>query len=219
MSDKVTDQLAAVIVNYKTFDWTRRAVWSLHGHYPDIKLYVVDNYSQDGSVEALQELEKSIPSLELQINYKNLHHGPAMDQVARLLNTEFFLTFDSDAMLYRPGLLEAMFSEVEPETYAIGHQIYLDERGFKTEKEKGTPYIHPFCALFRTDMYRQLPPFEKHGSPCLTNEKQALKEGRQLKPFPVKAYVYHQWKGTVDKTGHKLGLKSKWDLILHKFGI
>ena len=218
MTGAITDDITAIIVNYKTFDLTRQAIWSLHGHYPSLSIVVVDNNSRDGSAEKLQELEQAIAPMELQLNDQNLHHGPGMDQVARLVGTTFFLTFDSDALLYRPGLLEAMKAEITPETYAIGHQIFLDKKGFKTKPDKGIPYVHPFCALFRAAAYKDLPPFAKHGSPCLENEKQALADGRQLQHFPVKKYVYHMWEGTAGKTGHKLGLKSKVDRIIHKLG-
>jgi len=216
-----SDQITAIIVNYKTYELTRQAIWSLSGHYPELPVVVVDNNSEDGSAEALQSLASSIPGVQVNLNEKNKHHGPAMEQIARtVVNTPYFLTFDSDALLYKPGLLEAMLAAMEEETYAMGHQIWLNEKGFKTgEAGKGFPYVHPFCALFRTAVYRSLPPFEKHGSPCLTNERAAFTAGWKLSHFPAKSYVFHRWRGTVEKTGHLLGLRSKWEFITHKLGI
>lgn len=211
--------LTAIVVNYCTYDLTRMAVWSLHGHYPDLPIRVVDNGSPDSSGDQLQKLADALSQVEIIHNNDNQHHGPAMDQLARQVETPYFLTFDSDAILYRPGLLEKLLEALGDGHYAVGHQMLMDRYGFKTTGLDGIPYVHPFCAIFHTATYRNLPPFEKHGAPCLRNEWAAQEKGWLLGAFPVKAYVYHPWQGTVNRTGHQLGWRSKWNQIMRKIGL
>ena len=153
-------------------------------------------------------------------NDKNIHHGPALDQGIRKATTPWILTFDSDAILFKKGLLEAMESYIDINTYAIGHELQMNKYGFKDGNRASLiKYIHPFCALFNKDKYFQLTPFQKHGSPCLQNEMDASSNGWNLKNFPVKEYVYHIWEGTAGKYGYKLGWKSRWNFIKNKLGI
>jgi GT2 family glycosyltransferase len=211
--------ITAIIVNYCTYELTRMAVWSLHGHYPGLPIHVVDNGSPDGSGNDLRQLADSLPPVQLTQNAKNLHHGPGMDQIARTVDTPYFLTFDSDAILYRPGLLEQLTDALADNHYAIGHQMLLDNRGFNTTDPSGIKYIHPFCALFRTEAYQTLPPFEKHGVPCFKNECEAQQKGWEVMAFPVQDYVYHPWQGTASHTGHNLGWRNRWRQLLHDLGI
>ena len=215
MLSMIQPAVTALVVNYCTYDLTRMAVWSLHGHYPELPIHIVDNGSPDGSGAYLRQLADSLPPVSLTQNSGNRHHGPAMDQMARQVNTPYFLTFDSDAILYRPGIVEMLYQALDKHQYAAGHQMLMDQAGFKTTDPDGIPYVHPFCALFRTDAYQALPPFEKHGSPCLRNEWTAQKAGWQLEACPVKAYVYHPWQGTVSQTGHQLGWRSKLRQLRH----
>lgn len=219
MLSMALSDITAIIVNYCTYDLTRMALWSLYGHYPGLSIRIIDNGSTDGSGGRLENLVRGFHRVEVIRNDRNEHHGPAMHQLAKEVTTDYFLTFDSDAILYRPGLLEEFLNIMRSQkVYAVGHQMLMDPYGFKTTQPTGIPYVHPFCALFHTATYQQLPPFEKHGAPCLRNERAAQEQGWPLEAFPVKAYVYHPWQGTVSRTGHQLGWRSKWNQLLHKLG-
>ncbi len=65
-----------------------------------------------------------------------------------------------------------------------------------------TPYVHPHCALVHRETYRSLPPFEKHVSPCLANERAALARGLALADVPVGEHVLHLGERTVRQYGH-----------------
>ncbi len=211
--------ITAIIVNYCTYDLTRMAVWSLHGHYPELKIWIVDNASPDDSGDKLEALAQELDRVEVVINSRNVHHGPAMDQLARAVETPYFLTFDSDAILYRPGLLEKMLDSITSDTYAVGHLMLLNQNGFNTTDNTGIAYAHPFCSLFHTETYRKFTPFQKDGSPCFHNQRAAQEKGWVIKGFPVQSYVFHFWKGTVDHIGgHRLGWRSKLNQLLHRLG-
>ncbi len=217
MSSINSISLTAVIVHYKTYDLTKKAIWSLHSLYEKLDIVVIDNFSNDGSYEKLGMLRKEIPNLNLMLSDKNLHHGPGLDKAIKNIQSNWILTFDSDCIAFRKNFIEEMISEIEDKTYAVGEMIFLDSNGFMSDdQENSFKYIHPYCALFNREKYLQLPAFEKHGSPCLNNEIEAAKKGFILKHFPAYEYVFHQWRGTAGKYGYKLGIKSKMQFIKWK---
>ncbi len=210
--------ITAIIVHYKTYDLTKKAIWSLHSLYENLEIIVLDNFSDDGSNEKLLKLTDEIPKLKLVSSSRNIHHGPGMDKlINENVNSEWFLTFDSDCIAFRKNFIELMIEQIGENTYGVGEKLYLDSDGFMSvDKTNSYEYIHPYCALFNKKKYLQLPPFEKHGSPCLTNEIEASKKGYALKDFPACDYVYHQWRGTAGTHGYKLGIKSKMQFVKWK---
>ncbi len=204
-------EIHAIVVNYSTVDLTRRAVWSLRSVYPDLHITIVDNGSPDGSADAL--------SLEFGADQRvtvagisvNLHHGPAMDHGIRRTEAPWVLLFDSDCIAYRRGFLEGMLNSAERHgAYLVGSVVYVDRHGFNVAAADrgGTKYVHPHCALVNRATYLTLPPFDKHGAPCLTNVLGAAERSLVLVDFPVSDYVYHMGRGTVERHGYGLGARS-----------
>lgn len=210
MSDSVSKNLpvTAVIVHFRTFELTRMAIWSLKTNYPDMKLIVVENHSGDGSLEMLNDLAGTLKNVSVLPMNKHVHHGPGMDAAINECVDKWILVCDSDCIVYRPHVVEAMLSKVSDKTYMIGKMHLLDTNGFFANKKTFpiVKYIHPHFALVRKEFYSMFQPFEKHGSPCLTNEIQAQRDGFELVDFPVNEYVYHIERGTVAKFGYGLGL-------------
>ncbi len=219
---KAEDQITAVIVNYKTPDLTRMALWSLRCMYPGLEIIVVDNAPGKDQAEKLNREAKEAGKTKVITNESNLHHGPGMDQAIRQMSSGFALLFDSDCIAFRKGFLEKMVDQLTDGSYASGALTYVDKFGYKAEPEsKGAiAYIHPSCALLHVDQYKKLPPFEKHGAPCLGNMKAAGEQNFTLKSFPVSAYVYHIGRGTVDATGgYHLGKSGILNKIRRKTGL
>ncbi len=211
-------QVQAVIVNYGTPDLTRRAVWSLLSLYPDLGILVIDNASPDDSVALLSEEFQRSRAVRLLVNESNVHHGPAMDAGLRALEHDWILLFDSDAMAYRRGLVEGMMDTARiHSSYMVGELCFVNESGFNVDSQKaGYPYVHPKCALVRRSAYLNLPPFERHGAPCLANQKAANAAGLALTHFPVDDYVFHHGRGTVDAHGYGLGWRSRAAFALRR---
>jgi hypothetical protein len=136
----------------------------------------------------------------------NLHHGPGLDLALRRVTTPWVLTFDSDCIAYRGGFLQGMWSaaEADPSAYMIGQLHRVDDDGFDAPAGAHA-YVHPKCALVRREAYLVLPPFERHGAPCVANERAAVAEGLSLVDFPVRDYVLHLGEGTVRRHGYGLG--------------
>jgi hypothetical protein len=199
----------AAIVNYGTPDLTRAAVWSLRSLYQSLPIVVVDNASPDDSRAELAHLAKEAGGVTLMTPATNLHHGPGLDHALHRVVTPWVLTFDSDCVAYRAGFLEGMhvLADSDPASYMVGQMHHVDEAGFDTAD--GHPYIHPKCALVRREAYLLLPPFERHGAPCLANERAAAAQGLALMDFPVREFVLHLGEGTVKRFGYGLGATSK----------
>ena len=215
--------VTAVIINFNTRDLTRRAILSLHRYYSGLPLLIIDNGSRREDAEALGELNhRSASPTTLLLNRRNVHHGPAMDQAIRRIGSPYALFLDSDCEITRPGFIEAMAGLLEerPENYAVGHRIYMNKRGFDVPGPGGAfEYIRPYCMMIKRQLYLELPPFRRHGAPCLENMRTATGRGYALIDFPVGAYVNHEGRGTAGKFGYRLGFRGRINHLLNWVGL
>lgn len=212
----------AVIINFRTPDLTARAVRSLRAFYPDLPLLLIDNGSGDGSDRVLASLQAGAAAVtDLLLLDTNIHHGPAMDQALRQLQAPWILFLDSDIEIHSPGLIEGMMSAAagDQNAYAVGKRIWMNRRGFDQPEGAGVPYVRPICMLLRRELYPPLPPFRKHGAPCLANMKAAHKRGLHLVHFPVEDYLTHAGRGTASRHGYRLGLRGKINHLLNSLGL
>lgn len=223
MSDDLP--VTVVIINYRTPDLLEKAVASLRRYYPDIHALLIDNGSHDGkSVAVMNEWKSRHPaSTEFLLNPTNLHHGPAIDQAMRHAVSPLLLFLDSDCEIIKGGFIEMMIEAVlaSPLHYAIGKRIWMDRRGF--DLPEGTPgaipYVRPICMLLRREIYLELPGAERHGTPCLSNFREALRQGYHLLHFPIENFVYHKGRGTAERFGYGLGWRGWLNYALHKLKI
>lgn len=226
MNEAVTKKqlpVTMVIVNFNTPDLTQRAVTSFRHFYPDINLILIDNGSSDNSIATLHHVQQQHPDKTEVIRHaRNLHHGPAMDAGVRNAATPHVMFLDSDCEVQTGGFVETMLASLasDPANYAAGKKIFMNHSGFDTDDEKnGIPYIRPFCMMLKRDMYFLLPPFRRHGSPCLANMRTAMQRGYRLIDYPVEQFVKHEGRGTAGAFGYHLGLKGKLNYLLNKMGI
>jgi hypothetical protein len=219
----MSPNITTVIINYMTPDLTRRAVMSFRHWYPDHDLLLIDNGSSEVGRRDLKELCSSAPArTRIIFNMKNIHHGPAMDQAARYLDSELILFLDSDVEVRRAGFIEEMSSLLHghPQNYAVGKKIIMNDRGFDLpEGTDGYAYVRPICLLLKRDLYLTLPPFQRHGAPCLQNMQHAVEKGLALLDFPISKYVHHAGRGTASRHGYRLGWRGKLNQLLHRLGL
>jgi hypothetical protein len=213
--------VTAVIINFQTPDLTHRAVTSFRHFYPSIPLLIIDNGSAHQSRDLLHQLDPDGPT-ELLLNPTNLHHGPAMDQALHRITTEFTLFLDSDCEVIGGGFVERMSAALlhDDRNYVAGKRIFMNARGFDVDKSAGAyPYIRPICMMVKRALYLQLPPFEKHGAPCLANMIAATERGLELVHIPIDEYVRHDGRGTAARFGYQLGLKGRLNHLLNRLGL
>jgi len=216
--------VTAVIINYKTPDLVRRVVASFRQHYPSLPLLLIDNGSHDESEKVLQAFHDQQPqTTRLLLNANNLHHGPAMDQALREIATPFVLFLDSDCHVINGGFVEQMLNKLQEQDsfYSVGKRISMDTRGFDVSEGMSNAilYIRPLCMMLKRDMYLTLPPFERHGTPCLRNMRSAAERSLGLLDFPVEQFVEHEGRGTAGRFGYQLGWRGKLNYLLHKIGL
>ncbi len=218
-----TPSVTAVIINYQTPDLAERAVASLRRWYPELPLLLVDNGSADDSPSILRTLVDSSPALTTLLrNSRNVHHGPAMDQALRHLHTDEVFFLDSDCEIIRRGILERLREALHADdrTYAAGKRIFMNSRGFDVAPGPDAhPYIRPICMLIRRERYLSLPPFRRHGAPCLDNMRAATAAGLLLAHVPVDDYIVHEGRGTAGRFGYGLGWRGKLNHLLNRLGM
>ncbi len=183
----------------------------------------MDNGSTDESPAVLEHLKVSSPHTSLVLHRSNLHHGPAMHDAAMRLETPLVLFVDSDCEVLRGGFVEEMSALLESDSgsYAVGKRVYMNRRGFDVpDPAPGTtPYIRPICLMLKRDVYVTLPPFERHGAPCLRNMTEAVRQGFSLEDFPIENFVRHEGRGTAGRFGYNLGFWGKLNHLLNKLGM
>ena len=215
--------VTAVIINFRTPELTRHAVETLRMRYPSLPLLLIDNGSGPASVVELRRLREESPDrTELLLNPRNIHHGPAMHQALQWLQNRYILFIDSDCEIRREGFVEQMtrIAAQDPGVYAIGKLIYMNARGFDIKESPGAhAYIRPICMMVNREAYLTLPPFERHGAPCLRNMIAASAAGLKLVHLAVEDYIRHEGRGTAARFGYRLGVKGRVNHLLNRLGL
>jgi GT2 family glycosyltransferase len=114
------------IVNWKTPDLLEKCLSSIgrdicHEDNSQVEILVVDNASNDGSVELLRE---RFPKVNLIENQKNLGFARACNQIIRQSSGRYILLLNSDTEVL-PGATEAMihFMQDHPQSGACGPRL------------------------------------------------------------------------------------------------
>lgn len=211
--------ITTVIINFQTPDLLATAVSSFKKEYPYMDLLILDNGSEDNSLEVIKDLEKQFSGISVIELEQNIYHGPAMDLICKkYIKSEFVFFLDSDTETKKGGFLEKMNSMFNTEkVYGVGEFNVVNKRGFKSNS--GLTILQTPYMLLRTEIYNHLAPFIHHGQPTLFNFKSAQEEGYELKEFRISEYIDHKWRGTADKFGYGLGWRGKLDYVLNKLGI
>lgn len=214
----IEQRVSAAVVNYQTPDLLETAVRSFHRAYPTIPLLIVDNGSRDDSPAIILRLQRELgPSIRTKLLSENHYHGPAMDMALNELTTPFVYVFDSDTETRRSEFLEEMLDLAgDPNVYGVGKIAYVNERGFAARS--GIPVLVSAYMLIEREVYLTLPPFVHHGLPALNNFRAAAEQGYRLESFPVDEYVTHFGRGTAERYGYGLGIRSRLDYLLNKLG-
>lgn len=192
MAEMIQGKARICIVNYKTPQLIRICLRAIRKftQYP-VEVVVVDNDSQDESVEYLRSLDW-IRLIERKPNpgdpRGSFDEGSAYDLGLADCETEFFVVMHSDTVALRPGWLTELISHFnnDPKIACVGSDKIEEEPGWRTLLKKATdfkkfkrklfPKPDPFgkyrehnrtiCCLYRTDVLKKenlsfLPDYEK----------------------------------------------------------
>jgi len=216
----VANRVTVAFVHYKTPDLLDRAVRSFKSIYPKVPAVIFDNGSGEPSIGLIHQLtQEYAPSLQAHFSEVNLHHGPAMDRLMKLVTTEFVCFLDTDTETHRGGFLEPMCDTFEKSDriYGVGQVITVNSRGFPAPQ--GIRVLVSAFMMLRVRDYHLFPRFEHHGLPVMRHFNAAVAQGYELEDFPISKYVHHFLHGTAVRYGYGLGLKSKVDFVLNKLGL
>ena len=105
--------ISAIVLGYGKFDETsKKCLDSIIDDSKKIgmRLIAVDNYSPDDSAIKLLAYQNKNPSLEIQINKKNLGFGGGMNDAVKELETEWLLLINSDIIFPPKSLIRLVES-------------------------------------------------------------------------------------------------------------
>lgn len=102
-----------IFVNYKTKDLTINAIKSVYEKTQgiDFEIFVVDNNSQDGSIEAI---ENEFPNINIIKNSINVGFGPANNLAIKQARGKYILCLNTDTLLIN-NAIKIMFDFMEKE--------------------------------------------------------------------------------------------------------
>ncbi len=220
-AEPLAAQVTAVVIHYQTSALLEAAVRSFRDAYQDVPVLIVDNGSDAESRAAVEALVRSDSrATSARFLSKNCYHGPAMHLAMEDVSTPFVYFFDSDTVTRRTGFLEPMLKmlSAEDRNYGIGKIVRVDRRGF-ARPDGPIPVPASAFMMLRRECYFRLPPFIHHGLPVLKNCIAAAAKGYRLIDFPIEEYVDHIGRGTAERFGYGLGLRSRLDYLLHRLGL
>ncbi len=132
--------ISVLIINYNTAQMVNRAVESiLKQTGVEVKVLVLDNNSQDNSVEVLQSFANDI---ELVINKENVGFGKGVNTLFQQVTTPYIYLLNPDAWLKETNTLARLvdYMENNPQ-YGIVTTALEDEQGQKAFNPHGCTYI------------------------------------------------------------------------------
>lgn len=135
-------KLTIVILNYNTKDLTIRAVTScLNLSYKDLQVWVVDNASDDGSVQALRTLARKEKRLILTTLSQNIGFAGGNNVALREITSEYVMLLNSDAYFTTGSDLETVidFLDQHPDIGILTPYVKLPSNVLDPASHRGFP--------------------------------------------------------------------------------
>lgn len=125
----MTKHVAVVIPTYNEKDNIRRLVAELMLRYPEVRIFIVDDNSPDGTAELVKEL--ALRNERLRLIWRDRKQGLAsayMDAFARILPDEsvhYIVSMDAD-FSHRPEDLQKLLDQAEQQDLVVGSR-YIEK--------------------------------------------------------------------------------------------
>ena len=148
--------MTAGIVTYNNSETIYKCIESIikNSQYPDFKLYVYDNGSEDGTVEIIQN---NFPQVELILSEKNIGFGGGHNQIVKRVHSDFHAIINPDLFIPESVLMPmAEYMAGHPDVVQMTTQIRnLDDT------IQHLPMLDP---NFKFVFLSKLKPFKKYRS-------------------------------------------------------
>ena len=139
--------LSIIIVSYNTKELTKQTLESIYQEKNqdfDYEIFVVDNHSQDGSIEMIQS---SFPEVKLIVNEDNLGFSKANNMAIKKANGRFILLLNSDTFVNNHCLEKSLkYLQVHSEVGALGCKVMLPDGTLDHACKRGFPT--PVASLY-----------------------------------------------------------------------
>ncbi len=145
--DRPTVDVSVIIVNYNVREFLEQALSSVYraADGMEIEVFVVDNNSVDGSVEAVRS---TFPDVRLISNNANVGFGAANNQAILESSGRYLLILNPDTIVQEDTLSTLMdFMDQHPRAGAAGCRILNPDGSFAPESRRAFPT--PRVAFFR----------------------------------------------------------------------
>ena len=207
-------KIPLISVSYNSVELVRELLTSFRAHYSN-PIFIIDGSSAEHFPAIERECASYLNVNLIHFEY-NIHHGPGLAWAYQNLDIKGpVLILDSDVIVLREGLVEALAQHLTPDMYGVGYVNHVNEGGYDVNYEVGAVrYLHPACMLCNVEVLRQWPLPTKHGAPNIEPMLAIHRAGRYdliegipwvkedfSLDFEPKHYLRHDWQGTVKRTG------------------
>lgn len=214
--ENTTPQITAIIPNYRTLELTRLCLRLLakHSDLRRLQVIVVDNHSQDGSLDYLRKLKwiRLIERTDTGNESGPEMHGAALDLALSQVDTPFTLVMHTDTLVIDDHWLDFLLGqftndrvagvgswklEAPPSVFKrAGQAVERLIRRCLRRPEKTVPrYLRSHCAVYRTELLKKHTLGFRHGRSAGESAHLMLAEaGFELKFIPSEVlgkYIRH----------------------------
>jgi GT2 family glycosyltransferase len=171
-------ELSVIIVSFNVCDFLRQCLRSAMVESGKIgyEIFVVDNNSEDGSVEMI---ENEFPDVKLIINKVNSGYSVANNQAIRKSAGRYILLLNPDTIVEKDTFSKCIdFMDNHPDAGAMGIRMINGEGRFLPESKRALPT--PATAFFKSFGFSFLFPksrfFSRYYLPQIDNRQTSLTE-------------------------------------------
>ncbi len=172
--------LDIVIVNYKAKDLLRDCLKSIEANQDiSVEVYVVDNASEDGSVETLRQEFPAVGTISLAANggygaANNVGLRAAMDRTGGL--SRYVLILNPDTVLPPNALAKGVaFLDEHPQAGAVGPRLVRQDGSLDRACRRGfpTPAVSLYHFLYLDRLFPRSPRFARYNVTYLDERERA----------------------------------------------
>ncbi|HUS59890.1 MAG TPA: glycosyltransferase family 2 protein [Nevskiaceae bacterium] len=145
-------KVSIVILNWNTKELLKQCLESLKKSRGDLEteVIVVDNGSQDGSVEMIKQFKSSTPDLKLHFiaNKKNLGFARGNNQAIKMATGDFVMLLNSDTIVQKGAIEKLAVYLIKSPKIAVASPLLLNKDGSIQKDPCYLKFPSPVTAFF-----------------------------------------------------------------------